>query len=64
MAKYDYEIAGELTQELIKARGVALSTSQSAAAQVSAVAKEILTAEEVALAYRTILVAVREGINS
>ncbi|MNO69019.1 hypothetical protein D3C76_598660 [compost metagenome] len=62
MAKTDYEIAGELTQELFKARGVAISGA-NVSAGVHNYTNDLLTAEAVASAYKLILQGVREGIN-
>ncbi|MNC66854.1 hypothetical protein D3C75_1172990 [compost metagenome] len=59
LQKLDYEIATELTQEYIRAKGVALSGGDTTSAAV----KSVLSAEDVASAFKTILSAVREEMK-
>lgn len=59
MPKLDYEMAGELTQEYIKARGVALSGGDTTSVAV----KSVLSAEEVVNAYKIILEAVQDSMK-
>ncbi|OMD03462.1 hypothetical protein MKX34_17290 [Paenibacillus sp. FSL R5-0636] len=63
MAKTYYEIAADITQELIRARGVALSGIDSAASVVTTYAQNHLSDEAAVKAYKEILQAVKDGFN-
>ncbi|WP_342409839.1 hypothetical protein [Paenibacillus sp. FSL R10-2778] len=63
MAKTYYEIAADITQELIKARGVAVSGVDSAASVVTNYASSHLSDESAVIAYKRILQAVKDGFN-
>ncbi|HEY2491797.1 MAG TPA: hypothetical protein VGI33_02565 [Paenibacillus sp.] len=63
MSKSDYEVAGEITQELIRARGVVLSGADSSRTAAINYVNTVLTAEQIAEAYSVILQAVRKGFN-
>lgn len=63
MAKADYELAAEITQELIKARGIAISGVDAAHSAIASFTQVHLSAEAVADAYKVILKGVREGIR-
>ena len=57
MSKQYYEVAAEIVQEIIKARGQAIAGSGSAAA----LTRELLSDEAIATTYKAILNAVEQG---